>query len=112
MTRRCRAVILAALTSLVVPALARAQSPSLYGSVYRQAPRASAPTPVRGLEAYLYSQRTRWVGPAMSDGYGRFAFFNVAPGRYLLRLYSEKRVVWQGEVTVPGRVEPIVLPGP
>jgi hypothetical protein len=111
-TRRRRAAILGALAFLVVPALAQAQSPSLSGSVYRQAPSARAPSPVRGLEVYLYSQRTRWIGPAMSDGYGRFAFFNVAPGRYLLRVYSDKRVVWQGEVTVPGRVEPIVLPAP
>ena len=112
MKHRRRAVILVALAFLVTPVMAEAQSPSLYGSLYRQAPRGSAPMPMRGLEVYLYSARTRWVGPAMSDGYGRFAFFNVAPGRYLLRVYSEKRVVWQGEVTVPGQVEPIVLPSP
>ena len=112
MNRRRLAALLVALAFLVAPVMAKAQSPSLYGSLYRQAPGAGAPTPVRGLEVYLYSARTRWVGPAMSDGYGRFAFFNVAPGRYLLRVYSEKRVVWQGEVTVPGQVEPIVLPLP
>ena len=46
----------------------------------------------------------------MSDAYGRYAFVKVAPGRYLLRIYSDKWMVWQVEVTAPGWIEPIVLP--
>jgi len=105
-----RALIVVALVMVLVPSMARGQSPSVSGGVYRQAPGFSAPAPIRGLEVYLYSERTRWIGPAMSDTYGRFAFFAVAPGRYLLRVYWDRRMVWQSEVTVPGRIEPIVLP--
>lgn len=98
---------------------------SLSGSLYRYNPtlRKTRPPALPGQRVYLYSNRpSRWIGPSITDSYGRFAFYDLSPGVYLLRIYpptfrgrptdsstSGKQYLLQQEVKVPGRVQPIVL---
>ncbi len=106
------------------------QSLSLSGTLYRYEPanRKAPPPPLPGYRVYLYSrQANRWIGPSITDSYGRYAFYDISYGTYLLRIYptgyrgeanqgqSDQSVqphIWQQEVKVPGKVKPIVLQRP
>jgi hypothetical protein len=106
------------------------QKLSLSGALYRYEPAnpKASPPPLPGYRAYLYSRPSnRWIGPSITDSYGRYAFYDVAAGTYLLRIYPagyrgeltqnpSKPAVqpysWQQEVKVPGQVRPIVLRNP
>jgi hypothetical protein len=101
------------------------QKLSLSGALYLYEPANPKAPPLPGYRAYLYSsQSKRWIGPSITDNYGRYAFYDVTPGTYLLRIYppgyrgkpnqsqsvqSVQPHVWQQEVRVPGKVKPIVL---
>ena len=95
---------------LTVVGVAYAQQVNLYGSLYRHNPNAAFPTPAVGYAVYVYSQNTRWIGPGIVDSYGGYAFYNLPPGWYLLRIYSQGFQVWEEQVQVPGAVRTIVLP--
>ncbi len=106
------------------------QTLSLTGALYRYEPAnpKAAPPPLPGYRVYLYSrQANRWIGPSITDSYGRYAFYDVDSGTYLLRIYptgyrgeaDQSQVtqavqphIWQQEVRVPGTVKPIVLRNP
>ncbi len=107
--RWMKAALVFFLLLAAVPA-AWAQTGNLYGVLYRQNPGASAPIPLSKYEVYLYARSTGWIGPSLSDGYGKYAFYNVPAGRYLLRIHFRGTQVWQQEVQVPSTVQPIVLP--
>lgn len=82
------------------------------GVLYRQNQAStSSPVPLSGYDVYLYSKGTGWIGPSVTDSYGRFALYKIAPGDYLLRIYTSGCEAWQQEIKAPSRVEPIVLPG-
>jgi hypothetical protein len=106
------------------------QTLSLAGALYRydSSNSKAAPPALPGYWVYLYSRQShRWIGPSITDSYGRYAFYDVVSGTYLLRIYpagdrgepaqnqSTQAVqphIWQQEVKVPGRVRPIVLRHP
>jgi hypothetical protein len=89
---------------------AQPQTGNLYGLLYRQNPSGSYPIPLSNYEIHLYARSTGWIGPSLTDRFGKYAFYNVPPGRYLMRIQFRNRQVWQQEVQVPGTVSPIVLP--
>jgi hypothetical protein len=85
-----------------IPTELGAQTVSFFGQVY-----SSASSAASGEKAYLYSASSaKWYGPVITDSLGRFSFFNVPGGRYLLRVYTagSKQPAFQQEVTVPGKI--------
>jgi hypothetical protein len=109
MNHRFKKAVLILFLLLTVVGVAYAQQSNLYGSVYRHNPNAPSATPAAGYAVYVYSQMTGWVGPGIVDNYGRYAFYNLPPGWYLLQIYVQNLQVWQQQVQVPGAVRPIVL---
>jgi hypothetical protein len=108
-TRWAKPILVVLFLLMAAPA-ARAQTGNLYGVLYRQNPGGSHPVPLSNYEIHLYAKSTGWIGPSLTDGFGKYAFYNVPPGRYLMRIQFRNRQVWQQEVQVPGTVSPIVLP--
>jgi hypothetical protein len=108
-------VVLVALFSIIVPQRAVAdvsQSPVLVGSLYKIASTSSQATPVVGASVYLHpsgQSNDVWIGPNLTDGKGRFVFYNTAPGSYVMRIYSGTIRLWQQLVTVPRNIPPIVI---
>jgi hypothetical protein len=105
--------------ALVVSSLVHAQTLSLSGFLYRYSPGTPSPSPVIQYEIYLFGQSGMWIGPAITDINGGYAFYNLPPGKYLMRIYrvqyqsqtqSQRVPVWEQQVQVPGVVNPIVLP--
>ncbi len=108
---RLRAILFLFLLLAIVP-LATAQPPSITGSVHVYNPSGQRPYPAGGYEVFLWFGRM-WSFPVVTDSYGRFAFYNVRPGSYLLRIYNRNRVqVWEQNIIVPIQLTPIVLPRP
>ncbi len=93
---------------------AQTESVSMTGSLYLYNASGNAPIPLAGYEVYLYhSESKKWIGPSISDAYGRYAFQGLQEGRYVMRVYMAGRdwrqQVWQQEVSAPGEIPPIVL---
>jgi hypothetical protein len=96
--------------------LLRLAKPTLSGAIYvARAQRATTARPVLGYRVYVSATDSGagWTGPAFTDEYGRFAFYNLRPGRYLLRIFDANgQRVWQQLVTVPGALQSIVVVAP
>jgi hypothetical protein len=88
--------------ALCVPV--RAQALSLAGVLARGNPA----SPVAGTRVYLRQGATD-IGPSITDAYGRYAFYETAPGTYQLRVQIGGHTVLSRTVTVPGRIPPLVL---
>jgi hypothetical protein len=92
-----------------------AEDTALKGTVYLYAPQAENPIPVSGYEVKLYNvKQQKSLNPSITDAYGRYAFFGIPRGKYVLSItkagpYWRQRV-WRQEVTAPGTPDPIVLP--
>lgn len=102
------------LALLAALALVGASGPySIAGAVYQggSGPTSSA---VPGATVYVHDANNAsaaWMGPIVTDTYGRFTFGGLASGSYLLRVFRTKVQVWQQVVPVPpGRPDPIVVP--
>jgi hypothetical protein len=86
------------------------QSLSFYGQLLEP----DGGSGISGAKAWLYpaddgAQGQQWYGPVISDSGGRFSFFDVPSGRYLLRIYvgvspDSGRPMFQQEVDVPGKI--------
>lgn len=52
--------------------------------------------------------------PGLTAAYGRFAFYNIRYDTYLLRIYSRgaNTPVFEEQIRVPGRINPIILRSP
>jgi hypothetical protein len=90
-----------------------AELPVVSGSVYVYQAGGSRPAAAVGHRVYLYNKATGWIGPSVTDNYGRFAFYHVSPNKYLLRIYyrDTKTQPFQAQITVPpALVRSIVLP--
>jgi hypothetical protein len=90
--------------------------PTLSGAVY-VVPFASSRSakPVLGYRVFvsIATSDAPWIGPAFTDEYGRFVFYGLAPGKYLLRIYDANgRRLWQQIVAVPGTLQRIVVVPP
>ena len=92
------------------PLAAHAQNLSLSGCIYKYNHYGPYPIPIVGYQIFIFSQMTQWIGPAISDGYGRYAFYNVPSGQYLMIIRNGSYQLWQQMVIVPGSLPPIVLP--
>lgn len=98
---------------LVAGVAALAQSVSLSGTLHQYRPDRNQPTPVSGYRVFVREPSTgKWIGPVPTDAYGRFAFYDLKNGLYLLNIYRStdtRTLVWQQEVAVPNQLQPIVL---
>jgi hypothetical protein len=92
---------------------ALAQTVSLSGALYQYRPDSDRPAPIPNYRVFLREPSAgKWIGPVLTDGNGRFALYNLKEGHYLLKIFKTRDTrsqVWQQEVTVPGRLPPIVL---
>lgn len=95
--------IVAAFTMFVaLSTVAQADTLSFFGQAF-----STGGSAVTGLKAYLYGEAgSKWFGPSISDSNGRFSFFGLASGKYLLRIYvnGNKSPAFQQEVSVPGKI--------
>jgi len=87
---------------------------SLSGAVYQQQPQRDRPVPLPQCRVYLLDAASgAWIGPVQTDSYGRFAFYDLRNGTYVLKVYKSrdgKTPSWQQQVTTPSQLPPIVLP--
>ena len=106
-------VLLMAGAILLTSTLAFAQTVSLSGTVYQYRPGSDRPAPSPNLRVFLYDPSSgKWIGPVLTDSYGRFAFYDLKGGKRLLKVYRSadtRSAAWQQEVTVPAQLQPIVL---
>jgi hypothetical protein len=73
---------------------------SFPGVVYRNSAGVSKPVP--GCQTFLYNPSSGWIGPSITDAYGRFAFYNVPRGEYVLRIFDGSgHQIWNEAVVVP-----------
>lgn len=114
---RALAACAAALLLLVAQA-SRAQTvrsapPVLAGAIYKLAYGDTKSVPVAGASVYLHPAASHddaaWIGPNLTDAYGRFTFQGPANGEYLLRIYSGTLRVWEQVVQIPATLAPIVV---
>jgi hypothetical protein len=99
---RLASVSLATMFIALSPATARAQASgvlSVYGRVSHPSDRHQS-----GDHVLTYDSVTRrWIGPALTDNDGRFAFYDLVAGRsYVLALYVSGRPVWQNQIEYRG----------
>lgn len=113
MTRRVIALVTFSLMSIFGPVLADAPKRGVTGSLFKLGTGEPRPTAVVGASVYLHradpSKGDDWIGPNLTDLYGRFNFPNVESGKYLLRIYSGTIHLWEQTVEAPTIVEPIVI---
>lgn len=93
---------------------AQSQQKGITGSIFLYNEAGGNPIPLSGYEVYLYDRQSqKWMGPSITDAYGRYAFYGIQEGSYLLRIYMSetnwRQQVWQQEVQGPGEVKAIVL---
>ncbi|MEA2719811.1 MAG: hypothetical protein QOJ39_1675 [Candidatus Eremiobacteraeota bacterium] len=91
---------------------AQTPPPSISGAVYRGGAGTTS-TALVGALVYIHPADApdgQWTGPAVTDSYGRFLFQAVPPAKYLLRVFFNRKRVWEQVVDRPGRLSPIVLP--
>jgi hypothetical protein len=98
----------------VVLLTAQTPSPALVGAVYQyRGGNSSTSTALAGALVYVHTAASTdgdWIGPIVTDAYGRFTFAQLYRGRYVLRVFRGSKSVWQQEVTVPGKLPPIIVP--
>ena len=91
----------------------RTAAPVLAGSIYKLAYGDAKSVPVTGASVYLHPSNSQddadWIGPNLTDAYGRFTFQGPANGQYLMRIYSGTMRVWEQVVQIPTKLAPIVV---
>ena len=102
---RLASVMLATMFVALIPATVRAQASgvlSVYGRVAHHDK--SGDRYASGDHVLVYdSVTTHWVGPALTDNDGRFAFYDLVAGReYVLALYVAGKRVWQNQISYRG----------
>ena len=103
-TSTCILLFISLFTAISV--VASAQTLSLFGSLRS----ANGAEPIAGARLFVRQGAAEPIGPALSDSYGRYAFYDISPGRYHLTVYVHDAKRWDVEVTVPGDLAPIVIP--
>jgi uncharacterized protein (DUF2141 family) len=107
-----RAILAAsAIVTALSGAPASAQSLSFIGSI--RGPNG----PISGASVYVQQitdlrgtpVNGQQVGPVASDSNGVFAFYNLVPGRYAIKIVIGGKLLWQGNAIAPGKLTPIVL---
>jgi len=88
-------------------------APVLAGSLYKLAYGDRTSVPVAGASVYLYpaasQDQSAWIGPNLTDGYGRFTFQGPGAGKYLMRIYSGSTRLWEQTVQLPTALDPIII---
>jgi hypothetical protein len=105
-----RAHVLAVVLAVVVlPGAAWAQShdASVSGSFYRYIPGQPQSPALPGAKVFIRPlglTSAQWIGPSVTDGYGRFSITAVPAGTYLLRMYIDTNLLWEQQITVSSAV--------
>ena len=88
-------------------------APVLAGSVFKLAYGDRISVPVAGASVFLHPADSlddkSWIGPNLTDAYGRFTFQGPATGRYLMRIFSGSMRLWEQTVQLPTKLDPIVV---
>lgn len=88
-------------------------APVLAGSIYKIAMNDKTSTPVAGAAIYLHAANSQdeaaWIGPNLTDAYGRFTFQGPGNGEYVMRIYSGSLRLWEQVVQLPAKLDPIVI---
>lgn len=105
MTRLIGLVIFSAVLSILLVHSASAATVDLFGVAHHRDGSSAV-----GYEVYIYSDSTQWIGPSITDSLGRFAFFGIQSGRYLVSFSLNGREVWRGGAIASGRSVVITLP--
>ena len=103
-------------TAHIAAATAVPNAGNLAGAIYRGTPTGNgadahvdAALAAAGYDVYVRPRGgTDWIGPVITDTYGRFVFTSLAPGKYLARAYTGPVRVWEQIVDVPSVLPPIV----
>lgn len=85
---------------------AKAEAVTFFGSVYQT--NGSQSVPITGAQVLLFNGSS-WIGPSVTDTYGRYAFYNTPPGTYLLRVIIKGKIVWNETVKAPSANHVVVL---
>jgi hypothetical protein len=113
MTPRVIVLLTLSMMCLFEPALAETPKRGVTGSLFKLGVSESRPAPVVGASVYLHradsASGADWIGPNLTDVFGRFNFPNVDSGKYLLRIYSGTIHLWEQTLAAPTIVEPIVI---
>jgi len=116
MSRRFRVLVVISVLFPVIalaPGALNAQLVVVSGAIYVYNPGGTEPAPAVGHRVYLFNRSTGWIGPSVTDNYGRFAFYKVTQSSYLLTIYYRNPGIppFEKPITVPPEiVETIVLP--
>ncbi len=84
------------------------------GSVFLHNPYGEHVLPGGGYLVYMYHYETQtWLNPSITDSYGRFAFYKVPNGKYLLQVYeyseNYRKLVWKEDVTSDQLLKPMIV---
>lgn len=107
--------IAAAALLATASSVARSQSSgtvSLAGSLFKISAGQTQSTPVSGAAVYLHAPGAAaadWIGPNLTDLFGRYEFYNLPPGLYAMRIFSGTIRLWEQVVTLPAKLPPIVI---
>lgn len=93
----------------------RSARPDIAGSVYFAGSNGQQAKAIVGASVFVrptnVDSETAWIGPILTDPYGRFTIDNIAAGSYLLRVYGASRTrLWEQVVTIPVSLRPIIVP--
>jgi hypothetical protein len=105
MKRNIGVLVFSFILSMIISAPATAGTVNLFGTVYR-----NDHSPAVGYGVSIYSNQTKWVGPVVTDSSGRFAFFGIPGGQYLVSVSLYDKEVWRGGTTASGQPVEVILP--
>ncbi len=89
--------------------------PDITGSVYFAGSKGQEAKAIVGASVFVrpanLTTDQAWIGPVLTDPYGRFTIDNIMAGTYLLRVYGASRTrLWEQVVAVPVTLRPIIVP--
>jgi hypothetical protein len=92
-----------------------ADTASITGALYKLTMGKTKSQPVAAASVYIHAAgqpSAAWIGPSLTDQFGRFTFYNVPPGQYVLRIFSSTIRLWQQTLNVnpEAKLGSIVIP--
>jgi len=116
----CKRVRFTLLAALLWPlcfcvTAAHADTPSVSGSLYKLRLGDKNSAAVVGASAYVHpvgDASSPWIGPNLTDRFGRFVFYNLPSGAYVIRIFSSTIRLWQQTLNVnpEAKLGSIVIP--
>jgi hypothetical protein len=96
---------LAAMSVALLPSKLGAQSTTGVLSVYGRVTHTSGQnkSSKAGDHVLLYDfSKHAWIGPALTDNDGRYAFYDLVVAPYILALYVKGKSVWENQIEYRG----------